>query len=642
MEYKAHKQSGLLLNANECSRNLAPAILDSFQKRLQHACLNRYPDDEARELIEAYADLYHLDPAGVLIGNGSDALLQLMITAFCREGKTLATLNPDFGMYHFYAHAKDTDVCEFETRWDGSFDLEKLAAFTKESNAGLLLFSNPNNPTGHMVSREDLVKLAQSIAPAVLAVDEAYMDFADESVLDLAQSMDNLIVTRTLSKAWGAAGIRLGFLIASPALVQILKDWKIVYSVSTLDQLAALAVLDHPEIMREYVSLVQSEREKLAQVLDRSGFLCGPFNANFYAVSLHDGRQPDPEDNLELSECFEQAGITVRTFPEMERIRITIGTPEENRAALQILGEWTGKDLPALYDALAKKSAAFDALVKTIPHIETPMQFAGIKGAAAGMEFLKEDFESEPDEFFDFSEPEDAFGCETPDPEEPEFAQPDQLLPYAKAIPLFDDEQEAEPAVRIKSRQAKASRDTKETQIEIALDLDGTGQADILTPIGFFNHMLELFAFHSQMDLRLHADGDTDVDDHHLVEDAGILLGQLVKEALGDKRGIRRYGSCRLPMDESLAVVDLDFSGRPYLVFNGAFHRDAIKDYATEMTEEFLRAFAFNAGLTLHVTFTGKNDHHQTEAIFKGLARAVKEAVFVESDRLNSSKGVLE
>ncbi len=191
-------------------------------------------------------------------------------------------------------------------------------------------------------------------------------------------------------------------------------------------------------------------------------------------------------------------------------------------------------------------------------------------------------------------------------------------------------------------RKAAALRETKETRIGIELDLDGQGSGRIQTPIGFFNHMLELFAFHSGMDLIVQADGDVDVDDHHLIEDAGILLGTLVKDALGDKRGIRRYGNCRLPMDESLAQIDLDFSGRPYLVFECTFHRDMVGGFSTEMVEEFLRAFAFNAGMTLHVHVYGKNDHHQIEAIFKGLARAVKEAVRIESDRLPSTKGVLE
>lgn len=193
-------------------------------------------------------------------------------------------------------------------------------------------------------------------------------------------------------------------------------------------------------------------------------------------------------------------------------------------------------------------------------------------------------------------------------------------------------------------RKALKERLTKETQISLELNLDNqSGEDSIIdTPIGFFNHMLELFAFHSGIAIKLQARGDVEVDDHHLVEDTGILLGDLFAEALQDKRGIRRYGNCRLPMDESLAQIDLDFSGRPYLVFEATFHRDQVGDFSTEMVEEFLRAFATHGKITLHVHVNGKNDHHQIEAIFKGLGRAVKEAIAIESDRLPSTKGVLE
>lgn len=194
-------------------------------------------------------------------------------------------------------------------------------------------------------------------------------------------------------------------------------------------------------------------------------------------------------------------------------------------------------------------------------------------------------------------------------------------------------------------REVSLERKTKETQIAIALNLDGENsilESQIGTPIGFFNHMLELFAFHSGIALNVQAQGDVDVDDHHLIEDTGILLGEAIYQALGSKRGIRRYGNCRLPMDESLAQIDLDFSGRPYLVFEATFHRDQVGDFSTEMVEEFLRALAFQAKMTLHVHVYGKNDHHQIEAIFKGLGRAIKEAIAIESDRLPSTKGVLE
>lgn len=192
-------------------------------------------------------------------------------------------------------------------------------------------------------------------------------------------------------------------------------------------------------------------------------------------------------------------------------------------------------------------------------------------------------------------------------------------------------------------RAVKLERETKETRVECELNLDGEGKSSVDTGIGFFNHMLELLAFHSGMNLYIDANGDLDVDDHHTIEDCGILIGQALRKALGSRAGIARYGSFTLPMDEVLASVNLDISGRPYLVFNCEFQRDQIGMMATEMVEEFMRAFAVNAGITLHVNVHyGKNDHHKAEAIFKALGRALKEAVRVSGDQIPSSKGMLE
>ena len=192
-------------------------------------------------------------------------------------------------------------------------------------------------------------------------------------------------------------------------------------------------------------------------------------------------------------------------------------------------------------------------------------------------------------------------------------------------------------------RTAEITRETKETTISCRLDLDGSGNAEIRTGIGFLDHMLELLAFHSGMDLRLNADGDLDVDDHHTVEDCGIVLGTAFRKALGDRRGINRYGFFTLPMDESLAESVIDISGRPYLVFQGEFRREMIGLLATEMIEEFLRAFAVSAGVTLHVRILyGSNDHHKAEAVFKSLGRALRQAVNVNGDQIPSTKGSLE
>jgi imidazoleglycerol-phosphate dehydratase len=194
-------------------------------------------------------------------------------------------------------------------------------------------------------------------------------------------------------------------------------------------------------------------------------------------------------------------------------------------------------------------------------------------------------------------------------------------------------------------RQAKISRKTKETDVTIELTLEGDGQSALSTSIGFLDHMLTLLAKHAQINLVVQATGDLHVDGHHTAEDIGIVLGQALARALGDKRGIRRYGYSVVPMDEALATAVLDMSGRPYLVFNAQFINDRVGDFATELTEEFFRAVAFHAGMTLHISCQyGQNDHHKIEAMFKAFARALAEAVSIDParpDAILSTKGVL-
>ncbi len=191
-------------------------------------------------------------------------------------------------------------------------------------------------------------------------------------------------------------------------------------------------------------------------------------------------------------------------------------------------------------------------------------------------------------------------------------------------------------------REAETKRTTNETEIDIKLNLDGTGKTNIQTGIGFFDHMLNLFAFHGSFDLEVIAKGDLDVDDHHTIEDIGIAVAKCFQEAIGDKRGIARYGSFRCPMDEALADVDIDISGRGYLVFHADFKRESIGMMATEMVKEFFYAFAINSGITLHVNLLyGENDHHKVEAIFKAFGHALKEAITIQSDTLLSTKGTL-
>lgn len=190
-------------------------------------------------------------------------------------------------------------------------------------------------------------------------------------------------------------------------------------------------------------------------------------------------------------------------------------------------------------------------------------------------------------------------------------------------------------------RTSTVERNTKETQIKASLCLDG-GDVEIKTGIGFFDHMLTAFAVHGGFGLKLETVGDLDVDTHHTAEDTGIVLGQAFKQALGDFSSIARYGNFSVPMDESLAVCSIDISNRPFLVFRASFEEERCGDYETCVTEEFWRAFAMNAGITLHISVPyGSNAHHEIEAIFKAVAHALKQAVTVTDGGVLSTKGVL-
>jgi imidazoleglycerol-phosphate dehydratase len=194
-------------------------------------------------------------------------------------------------------------------------------------------------------------------------------------------------------------------------------------------------------------------------------------------------------------------------------------------------------------------------------------------------------------------------------------------------------------------RKATVKRATKETNVEVAVDLDGEGTSSITTGIGFLDHMLDLLARHARIDITVNAKGDLHIDHHHTTEDVGIALGQALKQALGEMKGITRYADVHVPMDEALTRVAIDISGRPYLVFKVEFGRDKVGSFDTELVNEWFQAFAMNAGITLHVeTLYGANDHHIAESCFKGLARALRAAVTIDpraKGEVPSTKGTL-
>ncbi|WP_127754970.1 MULTISPECIES: imidazoleglycerol-phosphate dehydratase HisB [unclassified Devosia] len=194
-------------------------------------------------------------------------------------------------------------------------------------------------------------------------------------------------------------------------------------------------------------------------------------------------------------------------------------------------------------------------------------------------------------------------------------------------------------------RTATIARKTNETDIRVSINLDGTGKHAMATGVGFFDHMLDQLARHSLIDMEISCTGDLHIDFHHTVEDVGIALGQAIREAIGDKRGINRYASCDLPMDGTLTRAALDVSGRPFLVFRAQWSRDKIGEIDTELFQEFFQAFAVNAGITLHIeNFYSDNSHHLAESMFKAVARALRVALEIDpraADRVPSTKGTL-
>lgn len=190
-------------------------------------------------------------------------------------------------------------------------------------------------------------------------------------------------------------------------------------------------------------------------------------------------------------------------------------------------------------------------------------------------------------------------------------------------------------------REAKVSRKTNETDIEIKINLDGSGNTDINTGIAFFDHMLNSFSKHGSFDLTIKAHGDITVDDHHTVEDVGITLGSAIKKALGDKSGIERFADVRIPMDEALAAAAVDISGRSFLVFNASFTNPKIGGFNSQNTRHFFESLTNNAGINVHLEVTGENDHHKAEALFKAFGIALKRAVKITGTGVPSTKGML-
>lgn len=519
------------LDANE---NPYPSLLNGPLA----AELNRYPEPQPGRLTRALAALYGVERENLVVTRGADDAIDMLVRAFCRAGQdAIAIPAPTFSAYAHFAKLQGARVVEVPLGSGFEFDAAHYVAALKDiSGLKLAFICSPNNPTGNEVAPKQVLEIADVLSDTIIVLDEAYLDFSAMPSLGAeAAKRPNLVVLKTLSKAFGLAGARVGCAIGDPQLISIAARALPPYPLPSLSIEAALAALapSRRGIHRERIARMIAERDRLAPLLASSPIVqsvrSGGGNFLFLEVD-------DPEA---LAAKLRGLGIRVRFRPNAAPggVRLTIGTEAENAAAL----------------------AAFDVQTVTVP-----------------------------------------------------------------------------------IRRAELVRDTRETKIAVAVDLEQAAPRRIDTGIPFYDHMLDQVAAHGRFSLTLTCDGDLDIDAHHSVEDCAIALGSALSRALGERRGIGRFGFA-LPMDDAQAQVLIDLSGRSFSRFEGAFQASHIGAYPTEMTRHVFRSLADSMGAAIHVRVEGENDHHKTEACFKAFGRALRQAVRCEGDpdQLPSTKGVL-
>lgn len=332
--YTAQAQSGLLLNANESTKNLPDNILQEIAEKVVTIEYNRYPDNSQKDILEAYGRVMDLSAEQLLAGNGSDQMLGLLISTFLGKGKKLYTFDPDFSMYDYYASSYEAEVEKFVLPYDGTLDLDAFIRTGKDKNVDLVMFSNPNNPTGTCLPIDKIRKLVAAFAPVPVVVDEAYFEFSNEtSALSLLSEYDNLYVTRTLSKAYCLAGIRLGFLASNKANMDKIRPTAVPYAVNRVTSAIGEIVLSHASEMQKEITFTKQRRDAMWQaVKDLHAIHFYPSQANFLHGSC--------EHKDVLLNYFAEEEIVIRNYEGKDTFRITIGNEEENQKVLHVLQKY--------------------------------------------------------------------------------------------------------------------------------------------------------------------------------------------------------------------------------------------------------------------------------------------------------------
>lgn len=325
--YKTHTRMDVLLNANEASYTLSDEIKKEMLDAISKLSLNRYPDTTCHALHTIYANILNVPCSWVLSGNGSDQMLGFLIQYYLKGRKTLYTLNPDFSMYDYYVELSNAYIEKFKTSQDGSFSIDEFIEKGKTKKVDMVLFSNPNNPTGHAITKHEMIQICEAFRDIPVVFDEAYMEFHSESALDLVDTYANVLVCRTLSKAYGLAGIRCGFMIGQQ--VETLSSLFVPYALSSVTQTIACTILKHADAYKEKIADVITERERMYGIIKAlKKITIYPSCANFLF-----GRSKNKDELLSM---FEEKKISIRNYAD-DSFRITVGTKEENEMVLDVL-----------------------------------------------------------------------------------------------------------------------------------------------------------------------------------------------------------------------------------------------------------------------------------------------------------------
>ena len=555
----------------QLSRNESRCAIDDLDKQLGNLgakYVSRYPSHG--ELQTLIGEWVGVDGDRIVVtAGGDDSIDRIMRTSITKERCKVVTHAPSFEMVDIYCHNYGGSVETVE--WlDGDFPATSLIAKIDNSTA-IVVITSPNNPTGGFVAVEDIAKVnvAAKKAGAKLLVDNAYIEFADhDSTSELIRD-DNIMIVRTFSKAWGLAGLRVGYLIAPNAeYATTIRNASGPFPVSAVSlETARRALSDYQSQMNANVTAIRTIRGLVTNLVSACGGKPFPSQGNFVLAEF--------DDTDKIWDGLAEDGIGIRKFtgnPLLNnRVRITCPViPSDYLKLAQSLCRVTGADFEAekvkLGQALKPEHVA-DEPTETISPTSSPQE---------------------------------------------------------------DD------------RTWSIHRETKETNISIDLNLDGTGKTEIETGIGFLDHMLTALAFHSRMDLVLKCGGDLYVDDHHTAEDCALALGTAIDGALGHRTGIKRFGYAYAPLDEAVARTVIDLSGRPWPEIHLQLEREKVGEWACENIVHFFQSLAMTLKCSLHVdVLRGTNDHHRAEAAFKSCAKALREALTKTDGEVPSTKGVL-